>query len=374
MNINAALQDAETGHQVDLQRYANGVVARMAALLNRTDADLFAQMLIALDRLPRESFTVERLEFLLGSVRQLNALAYQQIERELTGELRQLTAYEAGFQLRLFEAVIPAQIQVHVAIAPVAAEQVFAAAYAQPFRGRLLREWAESLGADRAQRMRDTIRIGYVEQQTVQQIVQRVRGTRARGYSDGVIEIDRRNAESVVRTAVSHTAGVTRDRFYSDNEDLIKAVQWVSTLDARTSSECRVRDGLQYTPETHKPIGHKVPWLGGPGRLHWRCRSSSAPITKSWRELGIDMDDMSPSTRASMDGQVPAEMTFAQWLAKQSAARQDDILGPTRGKLMRDGNLTMDRFYNDRGRFLTLAEMAERDAAAFGRAGVPLPA
>ena len=82
------------------------------------------------------------------------------------------------------------------------------------------------------------------------------------------------------------------------------------------------------------------------------------------------MDDFSPSTRASMDGQVPADQTYGQWLKKQSAERQDDILGKTRGALFRKGGLEFDRFYNDKGRYLTLDELRQRDAAAFDKAGV----
>jgi hypothetical protein len=372
MTVNEQLLDADIGHQVNLHQYANGVVQRISALLNRVDADLFAQLSQALENL--SVFNVERLDMLLSSVRVLNAAAYLQLERELGTEIRALAEYESGYQFKLFDTVIPAQIQVHVSIVPVNLSEVYAAAYAQPFRGRLLREWAASLAEDRAARIRDTIRLGYVEQQTVQQIVQRIRGTRAKGYSDGVIEIDRRNAESVVRTAVSHTAELARDKFYQGNDKMVKAVQWVSTLDTRTSEICRLRDGLQYTTDTHKPIGHKVPWLGGPGRAHWQCRSSSVPVLKSWRELGIDMDELTPSTRASMDGQVPAEQTYTEWLRKQSAARQDEVLGPSRGKWFRAGGLPMDRFYNDKGQFLTLAELADRESAAFVRAGVPLPA
>lgn len=372
--VNELLLDGQIGHQVDLQRYSNGVVRRVLALLNRTDADLFAQLTAALERLPAETFTVERLEALLFSVRSVNAQAYQQIDRELTAELAQLSEYEAGFQQRLFESAIPAQVQARVAIVPVNVQAVYAAAYSQPFQGRLLKEWAASLEASRAARIRDAIRIGYVEQQTVSQIVQRVRGTRARGYSDGIIEIDRRNAESMVRTAVSHIAGFTRDRFFEENDDLIKAQVWVSTLDSRTSEPCRVRDGKEYTPKTHKPIGHGIPWLAGPGRLHWQCRSTSVPVTKSWRELGLDADEVDPGTRSSMDGQVPADQTYGQWLAKQSAKRQDDVLGSTRGALLRLGGLTVDQFSNDRGKWLSIAELREREPAAFKRAGVESPA
>ncbi|MEE4461546.1 hypothetical protein V2S84_05310, partial [Azotobacter chroococcum] len=96
-------------------------------------------------------------------------------------------------------------------------------------------------------------------------------------------------------------------------------------------------------------------------------RSTSAPVTKSWRELSIPLDEMSPGERASMDGQVPAETTYSQWLQRQSAARQDQILGPERGRLLREGGLRLEDFYSDRGAWLTLDELRKRDAEAFAR-------
>lgn len=370
-SVNEKLLDADIGHQVDLQQYANGVVQKMLALLNRTDADLFSQLTDALERMSPESFTVQRLEQLLASVRELNASVYRMLYDELDDELAQLALYEAGFQDALFRSVIPAQVVLQVGIAKVSAEQVYSAAMSRPFQGRLLKEWASSIEAGRMARIRDAVRMGHVENESISEIVKRVRGTKAKGYSDGIIEIDRRHAEAVVRTAISHTAAFTRNRFMDANKDLIKAVVWTSTLDSRTSEPCRLRDGLKYTPEGHKPIGHKVPWLSGPGQLHWNCRSTSVPVTKSWAELGgVDIGEFNPMTRAAMDGVVPAETTFADWIKKQSAARQDEVLGPTRGKLMRDGKLTLDRFYNERGRYLTLDELRRRDAAAFEKAGL----
>lgn len=365
-SVNERLADEAVRHAVYFDRFSNGVVRRIISLLNRTDRDLSAQLIAALERLPAESFSVERLESLLSSVRELNRQAYMAVDLELTKELKEYVAYEVGYQHQLFENVLPVQ----VSFARVSVEQVYSAAYSMPFRGKLLREWASKIEADRMVRIRDTIRIGYVEGRTTSQIVQSIMGTRARGYEDGVIEIDRRNARAVVQTALSHTAGVTRDRFYSENSDLIKSTAWLSTIDLSTTPECRIRDRLQYTTTDHKPIGHKIPWLSGPGRLHFCCRSTSTPITKSWKELGIDLPEMDPSTRASLDGQIPADMTYAAWLKKQPASRQDDVLGPTRGKLFREGNLPMERFYSDKGKYLSLAELRERDAEAFKRAGL----
>lgn len=367
---NEVIADLTVGHQVDLQLYANGVVRRMIALLNRTDADLFAALSEALEN-AGTAWSIERLELLLASVRTINAAAYGTLAQALGRELADLAQYEAQFQLGMFRAAIPAEVVASVGVAEVSVPQVYSAALARPFQGRLLREWASSIEASRLQRIRDEIRIGFVEQQTVPQIVRRIRGTRARAYSDGIIEIDRRSAENVVRTAVAHTAAHVRESFFDRNSDLIKALEWSATLDLRTRDICRPRDGKRYEPKTHKPIGHTQAWLSGPGRSHWGCRSCALPITKSWSELGgANLPEFSPATRASMDGQVAAEQTYGAWLRRQSAARQDEVLGATRGALFRRGGLEIEAFTNNRGTLLSLQELRSRDAEAFRKAGL----
>jgi hypothetical protein len=70
-----------------------------------------------------------------------------------------------------------------------------------------------------------------------------------------------------------------------------------------------------------------------------------------------------------MDGQVPADTTYNQWLKGKSSAMQDDILGPTNGKLFRAG-MPVDRFVNKAGDVLTLDELRKRDAEYFRKAGL----
>lgn len=353
--INDQLLDAAVDHQIDVTRYSNGAVRRMLALLNRVDPDLVAALQAAMDRLPPESFTVQRLDDLLGTVRQLNGQAYEAMTAGLDAELQDLADYETGYQQQLFATTLPAQLQV----AAVVPDQVYAAVMAQPFQGRLLREWSTSIAADRMTRIRDAVRIGYVENQTTGQIVQRIRGTRALNYADGLLQIDRRHAEAVVRTAIAHTADFARQTFYDANSELIKGLRWTATLDSRTSPVCRARDGKIYPLTT----GPRPP-------AHWNCRSTMTPVLKSWKELGFDLEETPASTRASLDGQVPADMTYQQWLRKQPAARQDEILGVSKGKLFRDGGLELDRFVDRAGQEYTLAELRVRDAAAFERAGL----
>lgn len=368
MSANEEIFDRAVIHAVDLAKYTNGVVRRIIATLNRSDARLAAELTIAVEKAGEGAFSVQRLESLLASVRSINVTAYGEIARELTSDLQAFAVYEANFQTLTLQEALPAV----VGVASVSAEVVAAAALARPFQGVLLRDVLADVEAQTAKKIRQAIAQGVVESRTTQQIVRDVIGTRARGYADGLLNRSRRDVESIVRTAVSHTAGVVQDNVMEANADILKALKWSSTIDLRTSEGCRIRDGKLYHPATHKPIGHSIPWLSGPGRLHWQCRSASVPVLKSWREMGIDLDGETnlAGTRSSLDGQVPQETTYAEWIKKQPFSRQVDVLGESRAKLLRDGNLSMQDLYSQRGQFLTLSELRQRNALAFKKAGL----
>ena len=84
---------------------------------------------------------------------------------------------EAGYQLDLFSSIIPKQILKHVPLQSIAPEQVYASAVAQPFQGRLLKEWGQKLEADRLDKITSAVRTGFLQGETVEQIVKRVAGT-----------------------------------------------------------------------------------------------------------------------------------------------------------------------------------------------------
>jgi hypothetical protein len=368
--INERLLDRAIDHAIDLQRFSNGVVRRIIATLNSFDTRLVEQIANALLRVDADSVSIQRLEELLASARELNAQAYRGAYGLIPDAMRDLTAYEVDWQTNTLRASFPADVRARIVFNRLTIEQVYASVVSRPFQGGLRRDWPRSGEEGRMALVRNAIRQGFLEGPTTDQIVRKIRGTRALQFKDGLLERSRRSVETMVRTALSHTAGTARGEVFTANADVIKAEKWVSVLDGRTSVPCRIRDGLQYTPKTHKPVGHKIPWLQGPGRLHFGCRSTSAPVTKSLRELGLDVEDFSPSTRASVDGAVPADQTFGQWLQRQSAARQDEIVGPTRGALMRRGGLPFDELYTARGDYVSLEELRRRDAEAFRRAGL----
>jgi SPP1 gp7 family putative phage head morphogenesis protein len=340
---NERLLDASTLHAVRMERYKNGIVRRIIALLNRTDADLVAKLETAIEKIPANALTVERIDKQLQSVKELNAEAYATINKALDAELKDLARYEVTFQQDLFKRIIPAKLDFE----SVSVNQVYAAAMSRPFQGRLLSEWMSGIEADRAIKVRDAVRMGVIEGQTTQQIVQRIRGTRALKYADGLLDISRRNATAIVRTAVAHTQNFARERMMKANEDILKGEQFVAVLDTRTTEICQMNDGKVF------PVGQ-----GPVPPLHFGCRSTRVAVLKSWRELGLDIDDAPESTRASFDGQVPADTTYAQWLKNQPADIQDEVLGKQRGEIFRESGLPLDRFINDEGKYYTLDQLA----------------
>ncbi len=163
---------------------------------------------------------------------------------------------------------------------------------------------------------------------------------------------------------MNHVAATARQEFAQANSDIVKAKQWSSTLDTHTSQWCIIRDRKLYSLDG-KPLGHAIPYLRGPGKIHFCCRSCEILITKSWEELQIASGELSSATRASMDGQVPSHTSYAEWLVRQPYARQEQVLGVTRARMLNDGKITVPEMFNDAGEFLTLDELRRVDASAF---------
>jgi SPP1 gp7 family putative phage head morphogenesis protein len=369
-SVNVALRDAQIDHAVNLRAYSNNVVRRIITILNRADAALFTELITKLETMDPERFTIKRLEVMLESVRDLNHTMYAEVDSTLREEISGLTALELQFQEGMLARNMPPSFD----IARVSVTQAYAGAMSRPFQGALLSEFLKDQEASKARLIRRTIADGYVQNRTTDQIVRDLRGTRENKYRDGALEITRREAAAVVRTALSHTAHFAKDLVTEANEDILKGLQWLSTLDNRTTPQCQMRDGKTYTLD-HKPIDHEFPWGAGPGRLHWQCRSTYVQLTKSWKELGAtgdvgEWEDFDPGTRSAMDGQVPAKTTYEEWLADQTPARQRQVLGDTRAKLFSEGNLSLEDMRNASGEDINLDVLRKRNADAFKRAGL----
>ena len=352
------LFDSTIRHQVYLERLKSGEVNQFAALLKEIDKDLRTR----LTENDLTDFSRKRLEKLLAAVDKSLSTIFDGYYDELAGHLTEIAQYEAGFESRSlsnevgFETVIPAAKQVHAAVmaAPLSVRGADGGKLLEPF----IRDWTHV----ERKRLVGAIRQGFFEGQTNFQIIQAIRGTKRNNFADGLLQTTSRNAEAIVRTSVQHVSSVARFETWKANDDVVTGYRWVSTLDSRTSAQCRSLDGQVFKLGK----GPKPP-------IHIRCRSTTvAELHERFKFLGKGR------TRAIKGGgKVNANTTYYDWLKNQSAEFQDDVLGKARGQLFRNGGLSAERFAElNLGRNfkpLTLAEMRYKEPLAFKKAEEAAP-
>jgi len=151
-------------------------------------------------------------------------------------------------------------------------------------------------------------------------------GTRSLNYKDGLLTRQRRRFATVVETFVQHVStGVS----FQLGKLTSTHYTWVAILDSRTTEICRSRNGQSF--EYGK--GPRPP-------AHWNCRSFTIPQTI------VKLDD------------IP---TFYTWVKRQPAGVQDDVLGPARGRELREGKIRSDQLPGfDRARPLTVSQYGDK--------------
>jgi len=342
MGVNEDLRDASISHAIYLERFKTSTVNAMLKVLSETDRELSYRIASRYER----GLSTARLERLLRDIQGILHEGQTDFTDALRRAAREFARYESDLLIRRVDGILP----IDWTFSRPTLTQIWAATTSRPFDGHLL---GDSLGTYE-RRSRDLIsselRRGWIAGDSIDTMVQRVRGTRSMGYRDGIIETKRRSATALVRTFINHVHSTARDLTYQENGDLVKGVQWVSTLDGRTSLICISLDGKVFPVDE----GIRPP-------AHWNCRSTTVPVIKSWRELGLDIDELEPGSRASMDGQVPETETYGAWLKKKPAAFQREVLGDARYKAWKAGEVPIDRFA-DNGKVLSLQELGLKEA------------
>ena len=364
-NVNGELLDKMVGHQVGLLRYSSQTSAKLIALLEGA-RDAVAEELqtrlkrvaaLGFDRGPVTTQRVARqLQYFQSSLNQI----YETIGADIQLDLEGLAVYETKFQTALLKGSVPINVS-YVAPGPETLKTIVTGV---PITTRLYDEHISTLAASQFRAIFDRVNLGIVRGETLPQIMKGVMGERRLRYSDGAFNGRKRRAEieTVVRTAVNHTATQAREELYASNSDVIKAVQFVATLDSRTSLVCSIEDGAIHE------IGR-----GPRPPLHLNCRSITVPVVKGFDELipGLKAETSTvPEVRAMLDGTTSGKVSYTTWLRRQNAEMQDFVLGASRGRLFRaNSGMHLRRFADKRGLPLTLDELAKKESQLFEALG-----
>jgi SPP1 gp7 family putative phage head morphogenesis protein len=166
--------------------------------------------------------------------------------------------------------------------------------------------------------------------------------------------------KTLTRTAITETSNFVSNTTYKLNDDVVQGYQYVATLDSRTSLICGRLDGKVYSLDNKN--APQPP-------QHFNCRSTTIPVIKSTNQL-LNTDNnrlqkrkiarLTDSRRASINGQVPAKLTYPEWLKTQSNDVKLAVLGSQkRVTVFNSGKVKFSRFSNKDGKLISLKQLEE---------------
>lgn len=141
---------------------------------------------------------------------------------------------------------------------------------------------------------------------------------------------------------------------YQANDDVVKGWRWNARLDRRTCAFCWSMHG------TVHPLSERF-------ASHPNCRCAPVPVTRSFRELGLDVEDSAPEPGP----------TGVEAFGKLAASEQRQILGPAKFAAFRAGKIDLadvrgfrrDRKWGPVGYERSLREIVgEKEAARWSKA------
>lgn len=383
--------DALVRHQIFVLRMAGGIRNDVIKLLNATEDAVVAAILARIKSgQPLTPNQLNRASKLAEDIFKIRGNAWNDAATLWGDTFKQFIVEEAAFVQGAVETVVPVILDT---ILPPPG-QLRAIVTHEPFEGKVLSAWAKDAKQADIDRINDAVQIGLTQGESPKQIARRVVGTKALQGRDGITQTARRNIEAITRTATISYSNAGRRDFLIENDQFFDLEVYVATLDARTTPVCRGFDGERFT------VGE-----GPQPPLHFNCRSlrvailedeliGSRPMKPTTERMllreyteqnGLDrvtsraklprghkgvFDVFARSRVRELIGRIPAKVTYGQWLATQTVEFQNEVLGPTRGKLFRNGGLTLDKFVNRAGDEIPLRQLSQRDAAAFRQAGL----
>jgi SPP1 gp7 family putative phage head morphogenesis protein len=346
---------------LDLIRHAESIFEQLE-FLKSLEQDIKSNIANRLDGIKTRGLSAlplqkskDLLKWVQNKTKELN----QQFNDELRQPLKDIADYEVSYQKNITQSTIsdniPDQVTFNFELINPPQTLISAIVSSNPLGGRLMTEYTSKWSTNLRDNLSAEVRLGLVQGQTTNDILKRL---------EPVLATSKAGARAIVHTTVSGVANSARDLMYSANPDMIKGLQWVATLDSRTTEICRGLDGQVFPLNS----GPRPP-------AHFACRSTMVPVTKSWKELGIDLNELPigerPTVRDGLAGNIAANKTYSDWLSSQDAAFQREILGDKKYELFAKGDLTLDKFVSfDTLKPLTLDEIRAREPAAWKRAGL----
>lgn len=344
MALNQELIEKANRHSVYVQRFAGGLDNKFEPFLERLKVAVAGIVATTSEATPIPS--------LRSQLTNAQRAIYDEYEQQLNADLAEFAVSESEYEARTLNTVMDDEVE-----SPAAAEVVAELAAAVMVIGGIAKTNAEAIRdwtVSETQRITGIATSGVITGQSTRDIIRTTNTT----FDNNVV----RNNKTIVSTTTNHSSSVGREQTMLGN---VIGYRWISILDSKTSTTCKSLDHqvFLFSDQGFKP---KPP-------AHQECRSSIAAELDG-RKNAEDSRSNRPSKGDEGREPVGATSTYYGWLKRQNAAFQDQAIGPTRGKLLRNGGLTSEEFrrlsVDQRYQPLNLDEMRARDPEAFEEAGL----
>jgi hypothetical protein len=344
-------------HRYALDEYETQAVKPLLKAVQQAQGEIMARIQAKGAGLPE--WSEERSLALLDELSDLT-LALRQ---KLTGDLSELTS-QAGAQSYLVHndiASFGGRVLDFNNVA-LTAGQIRQLLTDTPVGGKLLSQWVDSSFDWRlTDQIKQEITAGMLQGEGYPGLVRRL----GQGF-----DMVKQDAITLTRTYVQSVNVGAQEAVYRANKDVVKGWKWCAALEPGFSKtgrgtcvRCACLDGQVFQEnEAHRP---EIP-------LHPRCRCMWLPELVTWRELGINMNEleevyrpytMRPDKNIGVGGTRTIEEvgfhqgSYSSWFDKQSRQFQLNAVGPGRLELLESGKVKFDDLVDRSGRLLTLKEL-----------------
>lgn len=374
-NAASKIFDQAVKDSINMARVEAGSAKKVQAFLGGLESELVKILNDNKDLAPGKK---AKLEKILAASQDAIGQTYTDIAAENAKDLAGVASYQSKAAGKMVNGAIGVDV-----MGAVLTENQLSALVKDTFvQGHPAHDWWMAQSDGFKNKFTAAVNTGYALGEDIDAITRRIRGTKANGYKDGVMEVGRREGEALARTAVQTISNTAKLESYKQLGDTIKGIEWVATLDTRTTIICRALDGKVWTWPDLKPVGHDKVF---PGVIaHWNCRSTQVAVLYSWGELsgkkikaldgatyaqklkeklkakGMSDEQIAvaeANARASMDGQVPETMDQDAWFKKKPDAEVKALIGPSRFNLLSQGKLTVTDLTDQNNRPLTVAQL-----------------
>ena len=199
-----------------------------------------------------------------------------------------------------------------------------------------------------------------------------LRGKGYRGLVNNIMKhmegFTRKEAINVARSYVQSANCLAQQAVMMANDDIVKGWRWSSVMEQGnfetgrgTCLACAANDGLEY------PTGE-----GPPIPKHINCRCFPVSITKTYRELGIDADELEEVARPwteredlpigeggrNIEDYGKHKGNYDSWFESRGERFQRNVLGPRRYELWEKGKVDFKDFVNPKtGKLYLISEL-----------------